>query len=138
MTQKIEPVYVSFEQSKLLKEKGFKHYCPISYWEGELTNRTPGYELENGETSQENYYDFPRYYAPEQWQVVEWLKVNYGIWVYTYSVAPFIADNEDYPKIVWVSKVQKFEQFDKFIEADNGLAINHHSLQQEDYSEAFV
>jgi hypothetical protein len=23
--------------------------------------------------------------APEQWQVVEWLRVNHGIWVYSYN-----------------------------------------------------
>jgi hypothetical protein len=78
---KIEPKYVTFEQAKLLKEKGFKYYCPISYWKQELTYNTPGYPLENGETSQENYYDFERYYAPEQHIVVEWLRIKHGIWV---------------------------------------------------------
>jgi hypothetical protein len=77
----ITPTYVSFEQAKLLKEKGFKYYCKVSYWDNELTCHTPGFALENGETSQENYYDFPRFYAPEQHQVVEWLLQKYNIWV---------------------------------------------------------
>lgn len=77
----IKPTYVTWEQAKLLKEKGFKYYCPVSYWEQELTYNTPGYALENGETSQENYYNFERYYAPEQWEVIEWLRVKYGIWI---------------------------------------------------------
>jgi hypothetical protein len=80
----IKPTYVTFEQAKWLKEKGFKYYCQTSYWNNKLTYHTPGYPLENGETSQENYYDFPRYYAPEQWQVVEWLRVKKGIWVHVY------------------------------------------------------
>ncbi len=70
----MNPHYVTLEQAKLLKEKGFKYYCSASYWKETLTFHTPGYSLENGETSAENYYDFPRYYAPEQWQVVEWLR----------------------------------------------------------------
>lgn len=80
MNNKIEPHYVNFEQAKWLKEKGFNLYCSCSYWKKDFTRHTPGYALENGETSQENYYDFPRYYAPEQWQVIEWLRVNHGIW----------------------------------------------------------
>jgi len=138
MNNNIKPHYVDFNTAKLLKEKGFKYYCPISYWNQELTYNTPGYPLENGETSQENYYDFERYYAPEQHIVVEWLRINYGIWIYTYPVAPFIVDDEDYPKIVWVSKICSLNQvnFEKFIDADNGLAVNHHSPEKA-YNAAF-
>lgn len=91
----IKPTYVTFEQAKLLKEKGFKYYCPLSYWEQKLTNNTPGYALENGETSQENYYNFERYYAPEQWQVVEWLRIKHGIWVWVRPFKDHAADNND-------------------------------------------
>ena len=81
MKNKIKPHYVDFNTAKLLKEKGFKYYCSTSYWKQEFTHNTPGYPLENGETSQENYYDFERYYAPEQHQVVDWLLEKHGIWI---------------------------------------------------------
>jgi hypothetical protein len=77
----ITPDYVDLETAKLLKEKKFKHYCRMSYWNNELTSHTPGYSLENGETSQENYYDFPRYYAPEISLVVKWLYLKHNIWI---------------------------------------------------------
>jgi hypothetical protein len=37
--------------------------------------------------SVENFYNgsnkiLPTYHAPEQWQVVEWLRIKHGIWVY--------------------------------------------------------
>jgi hypothetical protein len=130
MTQ-IEPTYVTFEQAKWLKEKGF-NVPTLTYWskrdgliENEITLKNHN---ERGEWSTSR---------PEQWQVCEWLRVNHGIWVYTYSVAPYIADDEDYPKIVWVSKVQKFKEFDIFIDTDNDLAVNHHHSPQEAYSAAF-
>lgn len=72
---------VSFEIAKLLKEKGFNLYCTWSYWKTELTSETPGYALEDGTTSQENYYDFERYYAPTIAEVVMWLYEKYEIWL---------------------------------------------------------
>lgn len=73
--------YVTLEVAKLLKKIGFKLYCRMSYWDDELTVATPGYPLENGETSQENYFDFPRYYAPSIWDLLMWLYDEYNIWV---------------------------------------------------------
>jgi hypothetical protein len=75
--KEIKPTYITFEQAKWLKEKGFK------------IGSNRGY-LPNGELSYSQYAslcyndeeDYPtRYSAPEQWQVVEWLRVNHGIWV---------------------------------------------------------
>jgi hypothetical protein len=72
--------------------------------------------------------------------IVEWLRVNHDIWVYSYPIHPFNSDEDtSYPKTVWISKIistnYKFEE--KFIDADNGLAINHHKSPQEAYSAAF-
>jgi len=82
MNNKIEPTYVSFEQVKWLKEKGFDVPCKQRFWVG----------FENEEHFQNdcisnNWNDYDDsstiyYSAPEQWQVVEWLRVNHGIWVY--------------------------------------------------------
>jgi len=56
---KIEPKYVTFEQAKLLKEKGFED-IQIDYGLNQMLNNCK---------------------APEQWQIVEWLRNNHGIWV---------------------------------------------------------
>jgi hypothetical protein len=112
---KIEPEYVTFEQAKWLKEKGFNLPTTHYYFEdGEFkehslkgTNGYYGEEYEfNLSDFNENWNDkfltkksgdrcfgcskdteyFKTYSAPEQWQVVEWLRVNHGIWVYTKPV----------------------------------------------------
>jgi hypothetical protein len=69
----LKPTYVTFEQAKWLKEKGFDVEV-IKYWNG------------IGE-----YFEFKDYFnwnqadkfvsIPEQWQVVEWLRLNHRIWV---------------------------------------------------------
>jgi hypothetical protein len=66
----IEPTYATFEQAKWLKEKGFDNVCSNYYHiRGKLMN------LENGDTGEWECD------SPEQWQVVEWLRVEKGIWV---------------------------------------------------------
>lgn len=56
----IKPTYVSFEQAKWLFEKGFKG-IQIDYGLNQMLNNSK---------------------TPEQWQVVEWLRINHGIWLY--------------------------------------------------------
>ncbi len=78
MTQ-IKPTYVTFEQARKLKQKE----CDIK------TETIFQYSDEEGWNKVEN---FPKYYAkgcshcnrPEQWQVIEWLRVVHGIWVYVF------------------------------------------------------
>ncbi len=61
----IKPTYVTFEQAKLLKEKGFdvdtEHHYNID-----------GEQYKPIFTSTDIS-------APEQWQVIEWLRVNHSI-----------------------------------------------------------
>jgi hypothetical protein len=64
MTQKIDPQYVRFDTAKLLKEKGFAN-IQIDYGLNQMLNQSN---------------------PPEQWQVVEWLRVNHGIWISTSTV----------------------------------------------------
>jgi hypothetical protein len=83
---KIEPTYVTFEQAKLLKEKGFtkENGCAcregwinyLFYFEGKTSEpeNDSGYALD----TLGNSHLIER---PEQWQVVEWLRVNHGIWI---------------------------------------------------------
>jgi hypothetical protein len=77
--KQIEPTYVSFEQAKLLKEKGFKSKSKYYRGNGELVN-TP-HIIENDYRHTNNMMQRFRWEAPEQWQVVEWLRVNHDIWI---------------------------------------------------------
>lgn len=79
MNSKIQPTYVDFNTAKLLKEKGFDlksryHYpnlsskqdiCLVNNW--------------NNFTDMSGSSDY--YTAPEQHQVVEWLRIEKGIWI---------------------------------------------------------
>lgn len=75
----ILPKYVTFEQAKLLKEKGFnENKC--EYWNcSHLTNPEPPV------ISMFKNEHINSVKAPEQGLVIDWLMVNYGIWVYSYN-----------------------------------------------------
>ena len=56
----MKPTYITFEQAKWLKEKGFKN-IEIDYGLNQMLNNCN---------------------PPEQWQVVEWLRVNHSVDLY--------------------------------------------------------
>ena len=70
----IQSTYATFEQAKLLKEKKWQQRTKIVWLDSlgkqHLIETNLSLELNNDE------YD-----APEQWQIVEWLRVEKGIWV---------------------------------------------------------
>jgi len=88
--EEIKPKYVTFEQAKLLKEKGFNLPCFYYYENDKLIEPY----LENGSSTDTEFKvelsDLLEHFnkwskrisVPEQWQVVEWLRVNHGIWVW--------------------------------------------------------
>jgi len=128
---------VKFPVAKLLKEKGFdkpiKNYYRIT---GSGVFNTIKPINHNNDILQKTAGGMTYVSAPDIGEVVMWLYEKYGIWVYSYSVAPYLLDEEDYPKIVFVSKVQKFKEFDIFVDTDNGLAVNHYSSPTEAYEAA--
>ena len=71
----IQPIYATFELSKLLKEKEWQQRTKMVWLDSlgkqHLREVNLSLELNNAE------YD-----APEQWQIVEWLRVKHGIWIY--------------------------------------------------------
>ncbi len=83
---KIEPTYITFEQAKWLKEKGFtkENGCAcregwinyLFYFEGKTSEpeNDSGYALD----TLGNSHLIER---PEQWQVVEWLRVEKDIFI---------------------------------------------------------
>ena len=70
---KIEPTYVTFEQAKLLKRKGFDVSC-IRLWNG-----IGKYFEDKPYTDWNKATQFIS--IPEQGQVIEWLRVVHGIWI---------------------------------------------------------
>jgi hypothetical protein len=120
--------YCNLELLQKLYNKGFRF--KLSTEGNRVTNNLAEQRFNEGDVSYcDNYITYS--------VLIEWLRVNHGIWIYTYSVAPYISEDEDYPKIVWVSKIQKFKEFDIFVNTDNELAINHFNTPQEAYSAAF-
>ena len=89
----IKPAYVTFEQAKLLKEKEFNLSVSKAYIENQFV--TPeeannwnklkrvftkeGYECFGCKLDNITYFE--GYSAPEQWQVIEWLRIKHGIWI---------------------------------------------------------
>jgi hypothetical protein len=73
-----QPTYVTFEQAKLLKEKGFDEHCTFIYSLDIVGDTIPHiYPSEDYDHNKNHIW-----LRPEQWQVVEWLRVEKGIWVY--------------------------------------------------------
>ena len=110
--EEIKPTYITFEQAKLLKKKGFdapciafydeednineiNYYCNANHnvtgskscWHNDLLSVTNTELDEMGAfcyKDEEETESYIRLTAPEQWMVVEWLRLNYGIWIYPY------------------------------------------------------
>jgi len=119
----IKPTYITFEQAKWLREKGFDEECSHSYKEVEPIilyqhqdkkyNNSFKKEWQNTvrKNSQMDNAVINRYSAPEQWQVVEWLRVNHGIWV---IVLPELLNGEKiryYPSIFEKGVGEDIEQY---------------------------
>ncbi len=87
----IKATYVTFEQAKLLKEKGFDNISCTGYYFGtdDCVNviSTKQHKTNN------------KCLAPEQWQVVEWLRINHGIWVEV-----VIYENKNFESEIYITK----------------------------------
>jgi hypothetical protein len=90
MNQEIKPTYVTFEQSQWLKDKGFDVKCKNYYLERDKELHEGfdheywgDYRCVNWNADVIGIKPFDGFSsAPEQWQIVEWLRVNHGIWVF--------------------------------------------------------
>lgn len=114
----IKPKYITFEQAKLLKEKGFNTTTSAFYFEEDKSFfKTIEVNTEKGIIL-----------APEQWQVIEWLRVKHSIWIHVY----YLTENK-----CWGWDCYKYEK-------ENGL-LNEPAISfkmnlqspQEAYSAAF-
>lgn len=126
MTQEIKPTYVTREQAKWLKEKEFDlptyaYYSGLNFYTGEYKNHsqttigdTPMHKMLIGYTS-----------APEQWQVIEWLRVNHGI-----HIEILLEENKPWNKFYY--RIMKIGQY--FSLSHDGI---YSETPQEAYSAAF-
>jgi hypothetical protein len=123
----IQPTYVTFEQAKLLKEKGFKELVRVVY-----KNEDGWWEV-NGVPYNHNYFDGVQS-APEQWQIVEWLRVEKGIYIRATDVQ---GTDLDYKMVIrplsshWNYKSERLFKPDWYIMEFQG------NSPQEAYSAAF-
>jgi hypothetical protein len=72
----VTPTYVTLEQAKKLKEKGWKQRVKMVYLS--ISNKSIIRGVDLSLELMDNEFN-----APEQWQVIEWLRVNHNIWVAT-------------------------------------------------------
>ena len=86
MNNKIKPNYITFEQAKLLKEKGFEvKVRPMYYFEKSIKSGSYMYNP-NGVLE---LCSMPLVGLKNGWvdaitisDMVEWLRLNHGIWIY--------------------------------------------------------
>jgi hypothetical protein len=81
----IEPHYATFNQAKWLKEIGFNYHkifqafaSYYDYYDKDVQGR-----CHESDFSEEVFPDDKWIPVPEHWQVVEWLRVNHGIDIFT-------------------------------------------------------
>lgn len=97
----IQPPYITFEQAKWLKEKGFD--LPVfSYFRNEnsVWNFYPIFEQNPDNWNSDSYIKC--YSRPEQWQVCEWLRIKHGIWI---LIIPTVTSNWTYKTIRVIGEV---------------------------------
>jgi hypothetical protein len=131
----IKLTYATFEQAKKLKEKGFNVECRNYYlekdkalYEGFEDEYWGDYRCRNWNADVIGIKPFQGFVsAPEQWQVIEWLRVEKGIWI---QIFPIGEDKE-------------MKYYCKIIKNDNGWVKIVHQIStivitpQEAYSAAF-
>jgi hypothetical protein len=78
----MEPKYITFEQAKWLKEKGFDVPVKSMYHDEEFIYGGADYNHNNKE--EQKLWNCLKLSAPEQWQVVEWLELTYQKYAYAF------------------------------------------------------
>jgi hypothetical protein len=124
--------YVTFEQAKLLKEKGFLDkniYGEVRLSQSHFYDCKGNlYHIKDAFIEQDfNLKDC--YNAPEQHQVVEWLRVNHSIWVYV--------DTHEYGKWCFNYKIIKPNKDYPRINVNGEFGLEDYNSPQEAYSAAF-
>lgn len=129
----IKPPYVTFEQSKWLKNKGFDYHKLFQdfadyydYYDRNIQGR-----CHESDFSEDKFPDDKWIPVAEQHQVVEWLRVNHGIWVEVRHIKTF-GINRFYI-IIWKYGEEDYHT----IHCGNGVKYEVWDTPQEAYSAAF-
>jgi hypothetical protein len=125
----IEPTYVTFKQAKLLKEINYPQ--SEGYFQGYFVNIKTGRQISDLTKGAK----WIKITAPEQWQVIEWLRVVHGIWV---NVKCDCYGEFWYVELLVASK-EIWNDLDRrcnIISAHREF-LNEHDSPQEAYSAAF-
>jgi hypothetical protein len=123
----IKPTYVSFAQAQLLKEKGFKSKSRYYDGNGDLVE-SPNIP-ENDYRYTNNMMQRFRYEAPEQWAVVEFLRIKYNIWIEVHHIKT--TDNKFYT-VIWKYGEQDYHT----LHCENLIGYQVWGTPQETYSAA--
>ena len=109
--EQIEPAYATFEQAKLLKKKGFR-VATKNAWDSHGKNKI--IESSMKDELDWNKLDKGAYYAaPEQWQIVEWLRVEKGIWIQPFIQFENAIEDECAETLEYGYGVYNFEEMRK-------------------------
>jgi hypothetical protein len=147
--KEIKPTYITFEQAKWLKEKGFDqninnawfnrvgNYLGICNVKEDGTQVTYSNTYSSSELVTREYYNeccSYRYCAPEQWQVVEWLRVKHDICLW---VKPY-ADSITYqPHWCYINNKAKENNNTFHLSGNASINGSDYNSPQEAYSAAF-
>jgi hypothetical protein len=132
----IKPAYVTFEQAKILVEKG----ANLSTSYNEHCDEKEYYHKQTGEVKLYSYFNVFENMIPipQQWQVVEWLRVKHGVHII------ILPDNEedfyDTQRVIYHLSIKTVHKglhnlFTELIRDGGILAV--YKSPQEAYSAAF-
>ena len=129
MNNKIEPTYVTFEQGKYFKEKGFIEPT-LTYWskrdgliENEITLRNHNGRGEWGTS------------RPEQHVVVEWLRINHSIHIGIDAWLQEDGSNQGYDYCVYKTWKDKIDYELKLLNSSTQIKL--YNTPQSAYAAAF-
>jgi hypothetical protein len=105
----IKPAYTTFEQSKMLEEKG----ANLSTSYNEHCGEKEYYHKQTGEVKLYSYFNsFENMIPiPQQWQVVEWLRIKHNIFINVKRSTRF-KDGKSLVYYYGVAHTEHTEQFD--------------------------
>jgi len=138
MKQEIKPTYVSFEQAKWLKSKNAKletHYCfknNSSMWYF-IHSKSKENKLQLYTYKWFNSFD-NMLYAPEQWQVVEWILKNYNLYIW---VVPYADRKTFQPYWVYMNERSKDTPLEYHLSGNASISGSDYKTPQEAYSAVF-
>lgn len=104
----IQPTYANLEQSKALQDKNFDEPCHAMYHSAlNSSGKEEIIIVREFKDVHQNKFHGQICSAPEQWQVIEFLRINHGIWI-------SVGIDETEGKITYYAVIHKIEKFKLF------------------------